>query len=242
MKKVSFYIKFALSFARSPFPSADKRSAWSFLFTPSLHFFSQVCAWLYPLEPLSSFCWQAAVRGPLTFGALLSPGCSECQQGIGAVCKAEQLDGENSYKCSKYDGGASGQGSGEAWGERVWPVCLTSKVPVGFQDHLGRLWLCSRGRAPGVLTLFIDSRGGGSSLPRELGGGRVRPSHTLVPPRVKVAGVAHVCRAASPGLARRVGVGGASLSQSSQGSLQLLMVVSQDWGSTCQNPQVWGIL
>ena len=67
--------------------------------------------------------------------------------------KPEQLDGENSYKCSKYDGGAGGQGSGEAWGERVWRVCLTSKVPGSFQDRRGRPWLCSpRARAPSVNT------------------------------------------------------------------------------------------
>lgn len=62
--------------------------------------------------------------------------------------KPEQLDGENSYKCSKYDGGAGGRG-GQAWGDRAWRVCLTGKVPVSFQDRLRGPWLCSpRARAP----------------------------------------------------------------------------------------------
>lgn len=54
----------------------------------------------------------------------------------------------------------------QAWGERVWPAGLTSKVPVSFQDHL-TLFCSPRAGAP-ALTLL--TRGGGVLTPRELGG------------------------------------------------------------------------
>ena len=114
--------------------------------------------------------------------------------------KPEQLDGENSYKCSKY-GGAGGWGAGrlavKGFGVSARPARLLLASGAAWEDP-GSLFTEGQGIRVSVLTL-LRPRGGGSSLLGSWVEARGKTSHTLVPLRVKVlARVGRVCQAASP--------------------------------------------
>ena len=56
-----------------------------------------------PLSPLFPFCYQVSVRGAVALTLLLSPQAAQSvNKALEQFVKPEQLDGENSYKCSKY--------------------------------------------------------------------------------------------------------------------------------------------
>lgn len=193
-------------------------------------FLHKICAWLYPLEA-SLLLLTSGGEWSRALGALLSPGCSECQQGLGAVCKAgtarrRKLVQVQQVRWRCWRVGRAGLG----WqGLACLPDRQGSCELPGPPERTLALFPEGQGTRVSVLTLLRPG-GGGASVLGSWVEGRGKTIHTLVPPRVKVPGVARVCHSISrdPGVK---GWGGWSIafSQSSQGSLSF-MVVSQDLG------------